>query len=337
MNTSLAKALFLTGILVLATGCLEARNIKELKEAVGAKEPDIVRTPEAPVVVLTASTATAKAGEVVQFSAEDTLDPQALPLTYLWNLGDGFTSRDARVAHAFQTPGTYVVTLTVTNTAGLHANATRVMTILSGNRAPLAAFDMTDATGATVTSVNVDAAVKLIATPSTDPDHDPITFHWDFGDGITSTKPVETHTYGTPGRYPVTLTVTDSHNNVARITKDLSVNYNGAKSGSVGVTKRVWESTFYTGLAKTLNVTVNLEAKSGTEIFTVEIKNPASTTVANKTITSELGTPGTLTRSIVLRENDILANGAGNWAVVITLKEGLTTDAPVTVKLTQLY
>lgn len=337
MNTSYAKVLFLTGLLVLGTGCLEISNMKDLKEAVGAKEPDIVRTPEPPVVVLTASTTVAKAGEVVQLSAEDSTDPQARPLSYYWNLGNGFTSREARVQHAFATPGTYVVTLTVTNDANLHANATQVLTILSGNRAPIAAFEITDGTGAATTSVNVDAALKFIATPSRDPDSDPITFHWDFGNGVTSTKHVETYSYNTPGRYPVTLTVTDSHNNVDRLTKHVSVNYDSATSGNVGMTKPVWETSFYTGLAKTLNVTVAMQLKSGTEVFSIELKNPASATVANATVASEFGTAGTITRSIVLRENDLLANGAGNWSIVVTLKNGITPDAPFTVKLTQLY
>lgn len=36
-----------------------------------------------------------------------------------------------------------------------------------------------------------------------------ISYHWDFGDGGSSTEPNPSHTYGYPGWYSVTLTVGD--------------------------------------------------------------------------------------------------------------------------------
>jgi len=39
----------------------------------------------------------------------------------------------------------------------------------------------------------------------------PFTWHWDFGDGSTSTEQNPTHTYTTSGEYPVILTVTDNN------------------------------------------------------------------------------------------------------------------------------
>jgi N-acetylneuraminic acid mutarotase len=37
----------------------------------------------------------------------------------------------------------------------------------------------------------------------------PLTYTWDFGDGTTSNQPFPSHTYGTPGRYTICLTVSD--------------------------------------------------------------------------------------------------------------------------------
>lgn len=39
-----------------------------------------------------------------------------------------------------------------------------------------------------------------------------LTFHWDFGDGHSSTLPKPKHIYKSPGDYTVTLTVKDSSN-----------------------------------------------------------------------------------------------------------------------------
>ena len=43
-----------------------------------------------------------------------------------------------------------------------------------------------------------------------DPDSNPITFAWTFGDGGTGSGPSPTHTYSAPGAYTVTLSVTDT-------------------------------------------------------------------------------------------------------------------------------
>jgi PKD repeat protein len=47
------------------------------------------------------------------------------------------------------------------------------------------------------------------AEESRDPDSDPITFSWDFGDGMSSNETNTTHIYNVPGNYTVNLTVSD--------------------------------------------------------------------------------------------------------------------------------
>lgn len=53
--------------------------------------------------------------------------------------------------------------------------------------------------------------VQFDASASTDPDNDPITFEWSFGDGQLSNQAVTSHTYTTAGTYVATLTVRDDY------------------------------------------------------------------------------------------------------------------------------
>ncbi len=72
------------------------------------------------------------------------------------------------------------------------------------NRPPVARATATPAQGA------APLAVQFSASESADPDGDPITVAWNFGDGTPiSTALSPAHTYTAPGGYTVTLTVSD--------------------------------------------------------------------------------------------------------------------------------
>jgi PKD repeat protein len=57
--------------------------------------------------------------------------------------------------------------------------------------------------------VTAGKPVTFDGSSSSDPDHDPITYAWRFGDGGTSTAVKPSHAYENPGRYTVRLVVTD--------------------------------------------------------------------------------------------------------------------------------
>lgn len=82
---------------------------------------------------------------------------------------------------------------------------------LQPNRPPVAAI-------APMTPVTEGAVASFSGAGSSDPDNDPLTYAWTFGDGLTGTGVAPTHVYADNGNYPVSLTVTDSfgQSNTAR-------------------------------------------------------------------------------------------------------------------------
>lgn len=56
------------------------------------------------------------------------------------------------------------------------------------------------------------ATIFTFAAPAaSDPENDPLSFSWSFGDGTTGTGQVTTHVYASEGTFSVGLTVADSH------------------------------------------------------------------------------------------------------------------------------
>ncbi len=109
---------------------------------------------------------------------------------YLWNFGDGNTSTLANPEHTFTNPGLYLVCLQVSNGCGTHQICEPVMLNCS---APDPDFEVIP-DGLDLTFVDVSA-------------NEPTQWLWSFGDGNTSTEPMPSHHYNTPGDYEVCLTV----------------------------------------------------------------------------------------------------------------------------------
>jgi PKD repeat protein len=156
-----------------------------------------------------------RTGQSITFTSTSTA-PDTFNITgWQWNLG-GVAATDATVSRTFQNPGNYQITLTVTDSEATDNTATITKTLQVVTRPPVAAFTFSPASP----FINDDV---LFAPDATDPDGDPLTYAWDFGDGATSTMHVPVHTYGSVGSKTVTLTVTDSHGAVDTVTHDVDV------------------------------------------------------------------------------------------------------------------
>ncbi len=98
----------------------------------------------------------------------------------------------------FNTPGTYVVTMVLTNASGSSTSNPITVTV---KNVPIVDFNA----GTTIGCFPFPVTFNNLSSPLPGS-----TFSWDFGDGSVSTAISPTHTYNLVGNYAVTLTVTNS-------------------------------------------------------------------------------------------------------------------------------
>lgn len=125
------------------------------------------------------------------------------PYTYEWNFGDGTAGTGARIRHTYATPGTYTVTLRVTDEDGQFGLAWT--SVMIAGPPVIECFDYWPK------PARLDSPVTFWVN-ATDPDGGLLTAcHWDFGDGtsLMNAEPWAEHAYAAAGWYDAVVTVTD--------------------------------------------------------------------------------------------------------------------------------
>jgi PKD repeat protein len=159
------------------------------------------------------------ATQVVQFADLSQTNGGGALVSWLWNFGDPVsgsnnTSTSPSPSHTFASPGTYSVTLTVTNSNG--CNHTLVAPVVI-NTLPVADFSATQACAGQTTQFTDNSTPNAASI---------VSYSWNFGDGGTSTLPSPLHTYSTYGTYNATLTIVNTNGCIHSVTKPVTVHPN---------------------------------------------------------------------------------------------------------------
>jgi PKD repeat protein len=92
--------------------------------------PAVIQVPGAPVAAFQFGPPNPKVGDIVLFDASASFDPDGNIVSYEWDWGDGDVHGFGRNQdHNFSAPGTYFVTLTVTDNVGIKSTATRAVVV----------------------------------------------------------------------------------------------------------------------------------------------------------------------------------------------------------------
>ncbi|TDX00410.1 PKD domain-containing protein [Dinghuibacter silviterrae] len=135
----------------------------------------------------------------------------------LWKFGDGDTSTEPNPVHTYATPGTYWVSLTVTNGTCTETGSQKILVIMEDPTIQASVSSTCRRSMVTFTCPHLDTSMVSGIT-------------WDFGDGVLQSSrnnPAITHVYLLSGQYHVTVRVTDLNHCDTTYTLPVPVSVNG--------------------------------------------------------------------------------------------------------------
>lgn len=140
-------------------------------------------------------------GQSILFDASASSDADGDLLRYGWDFGDGSDSVIINPTKIYERPGTYPVTLRVTDESrsARGTDLDRVAVIVREGPIADAGADRT---------ICVNQEIRMDGAGSTDADGSVNGFEWTFGDGSRASGATPTKSFDKPGTYAVTLTIT---------------------------------------------------------------------------------------------------------------------------------
>lgn len=154
--------------------------------------------------------ASAEAGELVNFQAAAVGGEPARTLAWSW--GDGTTSSGNPGSHSYGAPGSYTISVNVTDGAGSSAAGASAIRVVVGPIASIAA-----------TPAREDVGVGIAFSGSSSGGSGGPSFAWTFGDGGHSAAASAVHAYSAPGTYTASLQVRDTAGGTGTASRTIAV------------------------------------------------------------------------------------------------------------------
>jgi PKD repeat protein len=252
------------------------------------------------------SPGTATDHQSILFDGSGSTSNATNPITgWSWDFGDGETATGSTVTHAFDEPGTFIVTLTISDAFGRSASTSETITITPGGAGMTANIVVSP-----TPVVSGQQAFFNGSTSTPSPGHTITKFNWNFGDGTTGSGATTSHTYATAGTYTVVLTITDDAGHTMTTSLTITVT-NGAPTADF-----------------TFSPTVP------TAFSAVNFDGSSSAATGGRTITAyswSFGDGGTGTGSTI--SHTFLGSGAFNVTLTVTDSAGATSTTTKTVSV----
>jgi large repetitive protein len=145
-------------------------------------------------------------GQSATFDASATTSTAPDQTTYLWDFGDGTHDKGAQVTKEYKKAGTYQVWLMVDDGQNSVCSMDSLQKTIKVGAAPMA--DAGEEINASFLP-NESMKVDFDASESRSMSGNPLTYVWDFGDGMTGEGKTVAHVYDKPGDYVAKVTVSD--------------------------------------------------------------------------------------------------------------------------------
>ncbi len=272
----------------------------------GTKSNSVTVTVSAPVIapanpVASASVTSGVAPLAVSFSTTNGTGGTA-PYTYAWSFGDGSTSTSQNPSHTYAAAGTYTAYVTVSDSAG--GTKSNSVTVTVAAPAPSLAVGISD------TAASGNAWLKeRFSVNVTGATGSRTWYHWDFGDGHTSTYATPAHLYKTPGTYTVTLKI---YNNKQTATASTTITVNPPLAPTASPI-----ATEVNDRRHVVKFEANATAAAGAELTRHQWNFGDGATGWGANAWHHYATPGTYNATLTITDND---GGSATFPITVTVK-----------------
>ena len=231
--------------------------------------------------------------------------------SYTWSFGDGGTSTGNNLDYSYSNPGSYTISVEITNGCGLSTTATDIIVV--DNNVPV--------TGGHIWEADTVCPGENFNISATSNDGQNAVYTWDFGGGNPTVDGSNVnYSFASVGTYPVTLTITNNCGNSAVMNTQVVVGNNVGFSN----TPYMWVSAD----SVCPNTQVSMDAEYGFSSYNWSFGDGGSavgeyvshtySALGNYTISVEItnscGLSTTVTDSIVVY-NNVPVTGGYIWEV----------------------